>query len=127
MLTIPVKELVMRKSVFAVCGVLACYFEVSVSAELCIDLTNKNADQLISCVQQLSEQINKLNTKSAERTLDCLTTQAAIGQVAQCPSGYIVTGCTSGGNRSSFTIKSTECVTHTPTDWTAARCCRIKP
>lgn len=47
------------------------------------------------------------------------------GQEAHCPSGYLVTGCSAGLDRGSITQHETYCSTHSSTDWTEAKCCRI--
>lgn len=50
------------------------------------------------------------------------------GRIARCPSNYIVTGCSAGGNRGSYNLLDNYCETHSPdTDWTTARCCTLKP
>ncbi len=58
--------------------------------------------------------------------LDCKTTMSTTNpQVASCPPGYLVAGCSAGSDRGSISHNETNCQTQAPTDWTQARCCRI--
>lgn len=60
------------------------------------------------------------------RALVCETTPRVVGRIATCPDGYVVTGCSAGGNRGSIRHEPTRCVTdNLDTDWTEARCCSL--
>jgi hypothetical protein len=62
------------------------------------------------------------------RTLSCVTTERVVGRVATCPPGFLVTGCSAGGNLGSHHAENTRCVTdEANTDWTQARCCKLEP
>jgi len=61
------------------------------------------------------------------KNLFCETTERTAGRVATCRSGFIVTGCSAGGNRGSIRHENNRCVTDDPnTDWTEARCCTLQ-
>lgn len=62
-----------------------------------------------------------------EKNLVCITTDRVRGRVANCPTGYLVTGCSAGGNRGSIRHEEKRCVTDSAdTDWTEARCCTLR-
>jgi len=67
---------------------------------------------------------NEIMMVKKNMKLKCITV-TEIGQTARCPEGYIVTGCTAGMNRGSYTINDNSCQTQSGVDWTCARCCKI--
>ena len=59
--------------------------------------------------------------------LDPSTPRIPNGHEAICPPGFVVTGCSAGGNRGSIEQLDDRCVTDdSDTDWTQARCCRLE-
>lgn len=96
--------------------------------ELNGELRKLVSDASRSGIEKAENELRELTSEIERvwnRSLRCVTMRRG-GRVATCPDGYIVTGCSAGGNRGSITHELTRCVTHDhDTDWTDARCCSL--
>ena len=89
--------------------------------------TEEATRQLGSVVESHAGRLSAIEGRLiAGQSLVCETVEA-VGRIAVCPQGYVVTGCSAGGNRGSIDHFDDRCVTHNlDTDWTEARCCKVE-
>ena len=64
--------------------------------------------------------------EGVSKKLSCTTTARIYGNIAECPKGYVVTGCTASNYSGPIYYKANQCeASDKETAWTQARCCML--
>lgn len=105
-------------------GVLLAVVSAAAAVGAWVQVTQSTAVQLSNDMSTLQKRVEDLETKISRVRLECQFIETK-GQVAMCPDGYLVTGCTAGMNKGSISYERNYCRTQETVDWTGARCCRI--
>lgn len=105
-------------------GVLLAVVSAAAAVGAWMQVTQSTSVKLAGEVESLRKRCDDLEGLISRAKLDCQSIESK-GQVAVCPEGFIVTGCSAGRNKGSITYERSFCRTQEEVDWTSARCCRV--